>query len=604
VDIMPPDAQSYETIFGGGNLCLIAENSGGELTVHAIGKKPLEDIVVKAAVTAVKGANGRIVGAAVGNISTGGDSPSCPVSSVNGKTGAVMLEAADVGARSSDWMPTAQEVGADSKGAAKTAVFEHDASTDSHGDIRLELKAIADRLTAFFDSDNQTLDELSEIVAYITDNKELIDSITTSKVSVVDVINNLTTNVVNKPLSAAQGVVLRGLITELGASLSNYQPKGNYAHTSDIPTKVSQLQNDSGYLTEHQDISGKLDATKLPEAINKALEQAKESGEFDGANGKSAYEAAVYNGFEGTEKEWLASLKGEDYVLTDADKAEIVRMVIESLGGNPIFGYVDENNNIIVSGNLADGSYSVKYEMEDGSTVDIGNLVLDTNVYYSVTNNLTNCTSDNGASKVVEGESYIATITANDGYELKSVSATMGGSAVSVSGGVINIASVTGNIVITAVAEEKQAAEPVTVDIALTDGIRIGSDGGDRTQTGYCATPHIDLTNIPKPCTIHLTKAKWLVFDGESNTMIRVYAKKTDGAQLISNVTKQGNSGSYFTIVDNSGGIGNDVTVTVVSDAVGYIRFSGSWTGYGISDSTDSFAEANTKATLTYTPVA
>ena len=31
-----------------------------------------------------------------------------------------------------------------------------------------------------------------------------------------------------------------------------------------------------------------------------------------GENGKSAYEIAVENGFEGTEAEWLESLKGED----------------------------------------------------------------------------------------------------------------------------------------------------------------------------------------------------------------------------------------------------------------------------------------------------
>lgn len=72
-------------------------------------------------------------------------------------------------------------------------------------------------------------------------------------------------------------------------------------------------------------------------------------------------------------------IKGTDY-WTEEDKAEIVQSVIESLGGNPVFGYVDENNNIIVSGNLADGSYSVKYEMEDGSTIDIGELVLDVEV--------------------------------------------------------------------------------------------------------------------------------------------------------------------------------------------------------------------------------
>lgn len=56
-----------------------------------------------------------------------------------------------------------------------------------------------------------------------------------------------------------------------------------------IPTRVSQLENNSGFLTEHQDISGKLDTEKLPEAIDTALAQAKKSGVFDGkdgANGK------------------------------------------------------------------------------------------------------------------------------------------------------------------------------------------------------------------------------------------------------------------------------------------------------------------------------
>lgn len=45
-------------------------------------------------------------------------------------------------------------------------------------------------------------------------------------------------------------------------------------------------------------------------------------------NGKSAYEVAVDNGFTGTQAEWLASLKGSDYVLTDTDKTEIANIVI------------------------------------------------------------------------------------------------------------------------------------------------------------------------------------------------------------------------------------------------------------------------------------
>ena len=53
-----------------------------------------------------------------------------------------------------------------------------------------------------------------------------------------------------------------------------------------VPTTVSSFENDAGYLTEHQDISGKLDASALPEAVNDALAQAKESGEFVGPQGE------------------------------------------------------------------------------------------------------------------------------------------------------------------------------------------------------------------------------------------------------------------------------------------------------------------------------
>lgn len=159
-----------------------------------------------------------------------------------------------------------------------------------------------------------------------------------------------------------------------------------------------------------------------------------------------------------------------------------------------VFGYVDENNTVVLSGNLADGTYSIKYEMENGDIVDIGNMVLDSNVYYSITSNLTNCTNSNSTKTVVEGESYSATITANDGYELKSVSVTMGGQAVSVSGGNISIASVTGNIVITAVAEEttveitnwiKEAGYITGKRLSLSSGSETTSGATDYECTGF-----------------------------------------------------------------------------------------------------------------------
>ena len=88
----------------------------------------------------------------------------------------------------------------------------HNTNAEAHSDIRELIIGLTTRLNTLADSDDTTLDQLSEIVAYIKNNKTLIDGITTSKVNVTDIIDNLTTNVTNKPLSAAQGVALKALI--------------------------------------------------------------------------------------------------------------------------------------------------------------------------------------------------------------------------------------------------------------------------------------------------------------------------------------------------------------------------------------------------------
>ena len=70
---------------------------------------------------------------------------------------------------------------------------------------------------------------------------------------------------IDKIKESCADVDLDGYATEKWVQ-SGYQPKGDY-------------------LTEHQDISGKLDADKLPEVIDDALTKAKESGIFDGDPG-------------------------------------------------------------------------------------------------------------------------------------------------------------------------------------------------------------------------------------------------------------------------------------------------------------------------------
>lgn len=106
---------------------------------------------------------------------------------------------------------------------SESKVAAHNTETDTHSDIRLLIQGLTDRLNVLADSDDTTLDQLSEVVAYIKSNRSLIEGITTSKVSVVDIVDNLTTDISNKPLSAAQGVALKELIDALSNSMTAYR---------------------------------------------------------------------------------------------------------------------------------------------------------------------------------------------------------------------------------------------------------------------------------------------------------------------------------------------------------------------------------------------
>lgn len=122
---------------------------------------------------------------------------------INGQplSGNVELDATDVGAA------TAADV--------ELAISEHNVNVDSHGDIRLTIEQISERLNALANSTDVDLDQMAELVDYIKNNRELIAGVTTDKINVSDIIDNLTTNVSDMPLSAAQGVVLKNLIDEL-----------------------------------------------------------------------------------------------------------------------------------------------------------------------------------------------------------------------------------------------------------------------------------------------------------------------------------------------------------------------------------------------------
>ena len=146
---------------------------------------------------------------------------------VNGKalTSNITLSASDVSAYSKTEIDSKVSTinsaisGKEASGTAASAVSAHNTNTSAHNDIRALIEDLTERLNALANSTDEDLDQMAEIVEYIKANKTLIDSITTSKVNVADIVNNLTTNVANKPLSAAQGVAIKSLIDTLQAEV-------------------------------------------------------------------------------------------------------------------------------------------------------------------------------------------------------------------------------------------------------------------------------------------------------------------------------------------------------------------------------------------------
>ena len=166
---------------------------------------------------------------------------------------------------------------------ASIVVNEHIVDSTAHNDIRVSLQNLVNKINTLLDADDETLNQTSEIVAYIKSNKDLIDNITTSKVNVTDIIDDLVTNISNKPLSAAQGTVLKTLVDELDLN--------------------------------------KLDRTDLLGAIRTALEKAKETGEFDGDPGVGIASAVLNSDYtltlnftDGKSYTTPNSIRGEDGV--------------------------------------------------------------------------------------------------------------------------------------------------------------------------------------------------------------------------------------------------------------------------------------------------
>ena len=169
-------------------------------------------------------------------------------------------------------------------------------------------------------------------------------------------------------------------------------------------------------------------------------------------------------------------------------------------------------------------------------------------ILYSITNKLTNVSTNSSINNIEKGNSYTANLTVNSGYENLTVKITMGGSDITAtvySNGAINIASVTGDIVITASAEEIQAETlPITWKNGYTCTHAVGSACTETASANYAISE-----NIP-------------VIEGETYLLSRSDGQKLTATSKFNIVELNANNVVVKSIEIKHDGFGSNTTYT------------------------------------------
>ena len=189
---------------------------------------------------------------------------------------------------------------------------------------------------------------------------------------------------------------------------------------------------------------------------------------------------------------------------------------------------------------------------------------------YAVTNTLTRCTTSNAATHADEGSRYTATISANSGYTLSSVTVTMGGTDITAtayngSTQTITIASVTGAIVVTATATSSASYTNIIDTYGYTDGKYISS-GNLSSNAADTTIGKIPLSVVPEGSTFYIKG--YTGAEGASHTRINVSSSATYGSGHISE--KNGWLAAPI----------NPLTVTKLGTGYYKVEVTAKWTAY------------------------
>lgn len=161
-----------------------------------------------------------------------------------------------------------------STASVTNAINAHNTSTEAHNDIRILISDLSTKVNNFLDVDDTTTDQLSEVLAMIEANEGTIESLTSNKINVSDIIDNLTTASADKVLSANQGAVLKGLIDALqevvnGKADASHSHSDATASTSGFMSATDKAKLDS--ITEAKVASWDAAVAQAHEHSNKTV---------------------------------------------------------------------------------------------------------------------------------------------------------------------------------------------------------------------------------------------------------------------------------------------------------------------------------------------